>query len=80
MVQIWSWSTARALYPITDSSRPQARKPVELDAKDDPHGQTIALLGQYMASSFVLPSDGHSATTINDPQDQQHHLSLPHAG
>jgi hypothetical protein len=49
-------------------------------AKDDPHGQTIALLGQYMASSFVLPSDSHSGTTINDPQDQQHHLSLPHAG
>jgi len=49
-------------------------------AKDDPHGQIIALLGHYMASSFVLPSDGHSGTTINDPQDQQHHLSLPHAG
>ena len=49
-------------------------------ANDDPHGQTLALLGQYMASSFVLPSDGHSGTPINDPQDQQHHLSLPHAG
>jgi hypothetical protein len=49
-------------------------------AKDDPHGQAIALLGQYMASSFVLPSDGHSGTTITEPQDQQHHLSLPHAG
>jgi hypothetical protein len=49
-------------------------------AKDDPHGQTMALLGHFMASSFVLPSDGHSGTTINEPQDQQHHLSLPHAG
>jgi hypothetical protein len=49
-------------------------------AKDDPHGQTIALLGQYMASTFVLPGDGHSGTAINEPQDQQHHLSLPHAG
>jgi hypothetical protein len=49
-------------------------------ANDDPHGQTLALLGQYMASSFVLPSDGHSGTPINEPQDQQHHLSLPHAG
>jgi hypothetical protein len=49
-------------------------------AKDDPHGQTIALLGQYMASSFVLPSDGHSGTTIAEPQDQQHQLSLPHTG
>ena len=48
-------------------------------AKDDPHGQTIALLG-YMASSFVLPSDSQSGTPITDPQDQQHHLSLPHAG
>jgi hypothetical protein len=47
--------------------------------KDDPHGQTIAVLGHYMASSFVLPSDGHSGTTITEPQDQQHHLSLPHA-
>ena len=49
-------------------------------AKDDPHGQTIALLGQYMASSFVLPSDGHSGTAITEPRDQQHQLSLPHAG
>ena len=49
-------------------------------ANDDPHGQTIALLGQYMASSFVLPSDSQSGTRITDPQDQQHHLSLPHAG
>jgi hypothetical protein len=49
-------------------------------AIDDPHGHTLALLGQYMASTFVLPSDGHSGTTINEPQDQQNHLSLPHAG
>ena len=49
-------------------------------AKDDPHGQTIALFGHYMASSFVLPSDGHSGTAITEPQDQQHQLSLPHAG
>src|SRR5262249_4291770 len=49
-------------------------------AKDDPHGQTIALLGHSMASSFVLPGDGHSGTTITEPQHQQHHLSLPHAG
>jgi hypothetical protein len=49
-------------------------------ANHDPHGQTLALLGQYMASSFVVPSDGHTGTPINDPQDQQHHLSLPHPG
>ena len=48
--------------------------------KDDPYGQTIALLGHYMASSFASPSDGHSVTPITEPQDQQHHLSLPHAG
>ena len=48
--------------------------------KDDPYGQTLALFGHYMASSFVLPSDGHSGTTITEPQDQQHQLSLPHAG
>jgi hypothetical protein len=47
---------------------------------DVTHVHSTALLGQYMASSFVSPSDGHSGTTINEPQDQQHHLSLPHAG
>ena len=49
-------------------------------ANGDPYGQTLALFGHYMASSFVLPSDGHSGTPITEPQEQQHHLSLPHAG
>jgi hypothetical protein len=44
------------------------------------HTPSLALLGQYMASSFVLPSDSQSGTPFTDPHDQQHHLSLPHAG
>jgi hypothetical protein len=41
--------------------------------------RALALLGQYMASSFVSPSD-QSVTPIADSQrDQYHHLSLPHA-
>jgi hypothetical protein len=47
---------------------------------DVTHVHSTALLGQYMASSFVLPSDGQGGTPITDPQDQQQHLSLPHAG
>jgi hypothetical protein len=44
------------------------------------HTPSLALLGQYMASSFVLPSDSQSGTPFTDPHDQQHHLSLPHSG
>ena len=40
--------------------------------------QALALLGQYMASSFVTASDWHGGTLITDPPpDQQHHLSPP---
>jgi hypothetical protein len=42
--------------------------------------RALALLGQYMASSFATVSEGHGATPFTDPQhDQYHHLSLPHA-
>jgi hypothetical protein len=39
----------------------------------------IALLGQYMASSFVTASDGHGGTLITDPPpSQQSPLTHPH--
>jgi hypothetical protein len=44
------------------------------------HAQSVALLGQYMASSFVMASDGHGGTMITDPPpSQQSLLSHPHA-
>jgi hypothetical protein len=50
-------------------------------AHDDLHGQSLALLTQYLSSSFVTTSDGHGGTPIIDPQQDQHHqLSIPHAG
>jgi hypothetical protein len=40
----------------------------------------IALLGTYLASSFVASSDGHGGTLITDPAlTQQSQLTLPHA-
>ena len=39
-----------------------------------------ALLGQFMASSFVTAGDGHGATPIADPaSSQQPLLTQPHA-
>jgi hypothetical protein len=49
---------------------------------DGTHTANIALLGNYMASSFVASSDGHGGTFI-DPaltsSSQQSNLTLPHA-
>jgi Ca2+-binding RTX toxin-like protein len=39
----------------------------------------VALLGQFMASSFVTAGDGHGAVPIADPSGQQPLLTLPHA-
>jgi hypothetical protein len=40
---------------------------------------SLALLGQYAASSFVMASDGHGGTLITDPApSQQPLLTLPH--
>ena len=33
----------------------------------DTHTANIALLGNYMASTFVAGSDGHDGTTVVDP-------------
>jgi hypothetical protein len=41
--------------------------------------QSVALLGQYAASSFVMASDGHGGTLIADPQTtHQPLLANPH--
>jgi hypothetical protein len=43
--------------------------------------RAVALLGQYLASSFATANEGYGATPFADPPpDQQQHLSLPHAG
>ena len=44
------------------------------------HAHSLALLGQYAASSFVMASDSHGGTPITDPSaSQQPLLTLPHA-
>ena len=51
-----------------------------LNATDGSHIANIALLGQYMASSFVTASDGHGGTLITDPPlSQPQTLSQSHA-
>jgi len=51
-----------------------------LTVSDGLHAQSLALLGQYMASSFSMASDGHGGTLITDPAlTQQSQLTLPHA-
>jgi plastocyanin len=51
-----------------------------LTANDGSHHASIALLGQYMASSFAASSDGHGGTLITDPPPSQQSLvSHPHA-
>jgi autotransporter-associated beta strand protein/probable HAF family extracellular repeat protein len=51
-----------------------------LTASDGLHAQSVALLGQYMASSFVMASDGHGGTLITEtPSNQQPFLTHPHA-
>jgi hypothetical protein len=47
---------------------------------DGLHAHSLALLAQYMASSFVTSSDGHGTSLITDLLPNQHQLlSLPHA-
>jgi hypothetical protein len=51
-----------------------------LTVSDGLYAQSVALLGQYMASSFVMASDGHGGTLITDPaSNQQALLTPPHA-
>jgi hypothetical protein len=51
-----------------------------LTVTDGMHKANIALIGNYLASSFVPSSDGHGGTMITDPPpSQQSLLSHPHA-
>jgi hypothetical protein len=51
-----------------------------LTGSDGLHAQSIALLAQYMASSFVMPSVGNGGTLITEPpSNQQPLLAHPHA-
>jgi hypothetical protein len=51
-----------------------------LTVSDGTHVGNIALLGQYVASSFATASDGHGGTMITDPVAvAQNQLTLPHA-
>ena len=53
-----------------------------LAASDGVHAANVALLGSYMASSFVTSSDGHGGTLISEAaqiSNQTTSLSLPHA-
>jgi hypothetical protein len=50
----------------------------ELKVSDGIHAANIALLGNYMASTFAIASDGHGGTLITDvPHAQQGILTLP---
>ena len=39
-----------------------------LSVTDGTHTANIALLGNYMASTFVASSDGHGGTSVVNPQ------------
>ena len=50
-----------------------------LTVNDGRHAASIALLGNYMAASFVAAPDGHGGTLVTDPQPgQQPQLAHPH--
>jgi hypothetical protein len=49
-----------------------------LSVTDGTHTANIALLGNYMASTFVASSDGQGGTSVVDPQlTQQNTLAQP---
>jgi hypothetical protein len=51
-----------------------------LTVTDGTHAATIALLGNYMASTLVTGADGHGGTLITEvPHAQQGLLTTPHA-
>ncbi len=53
-----------------------------LSVGDGAHSANVALLGNYMASSFVTAADGHGGTLITEASQtaQQPLLAHPHAG
>jgi Ca2+-binding RTX toxin-like protein len=59
---------------------PGAPTPAPALASDASHAASVALLGQFMASSFVTAGDGHGVTPIADhPSNQPPLLTQPHA-
>jgi hypothetical protein len=46
---------------------------------DGRHAAAIALLGNYMAGSFVAVTDGHGGTLITEGQNGQPLLTHPRA-
>jgi hypothetical protein len=42
-----------------------------LTVSDGLHAQSVALLAQYMAASFVMASGGHGGTLITEPPSNQ---------
>ena len=50
-----------------------------LKATEGASSVNIALLGSYMANSFVASSDGHGGTLVTDPPPAQPVLVQPHA-
>jgi hypothetical protein len=51
-----------------------------LTASDGLHAQSVALLAQYMASSFVMAGSGHGGTLSTEPpSNQELVLTHPHA-
>jgi hypothetical protein len=51
-----------------------------LTVGDGRHAATIAVLGNYMAGSFVTTADGHGGTLISEAQAQQPLLTNPRHG
>ena len=49
-----------------------------LTVSDGRHAATIALLGNYMAGSFVAVADGHGGTLITEANSQQQPPLLTH--
>ena len=69
-----SITSASKTITVTD---PPASTPT---ASDNGDVQSIALLRQYMASSFVIPGNGHGGLLITDPPPSlQPLLAQPHA-
>ena len=70
-------SATSATQTITVSDPPAGGQATPSDGL---HAINPALLGQYMASSFVTAGDSHGGTLITDPPpNQQSILTLPHS-
>ena len=57
----------RMLQLCAPKTSPQA----ELTVQDGAHTINIALLGNYLSSTFVASNDGHGGTSVIDPPANQ---------